>query len=74
MRTLQQAKIKPHAWERLIRPSLHVHMVWAHGAGFNFAVSASDFLKDTNNNVEAISRMMCDLYVAWTWALRDPVV
>ena len=44
---------KSHAFEKLIRPALHIQGAWCHGFGFHFAVADADARKDTNNNVEA---------------------
>jgi hypothetical protein len=49
---------KSHSFDRLIRPALHVQGVWCHGFGFHLAVADADCKKDTNNNVEAIARML----------------
>lgn len=49
---------KGHLFDRLVRPALHVQGIWCHGFGFHLAVADADFRKDTNNNVEAIARML----------------
>ena len=54
--------VKGHAWDRLIRPALHVQGIWAHGFGFHFAVADADMPKNTNSNVEAFARMLESIY------------
>jgi hypothetical protein len=44
--------LKSHAFEKLLRPALHIQGAWCHGFGFHFAVADADCRKDTNNNVE----------------------
>ena len=51
-----------HALETLPRPALHVQGAWCHGFGYHLAVSDADMLKDTNNNVEVISRLLSCVY------------
>ena len=53
---------RSHAFERLLRPALHVQGIWAHGGGYQLAVSDSDVCKDTNSNVEVLCRLLNDLY------------
>ena len=57
--------IKTHAFEKLIRPALHVQGVWCEGFGFHLVVADVDMKKDTNNNVEAICRLLEQLYRKW---------
>jgi hypothetical protein len=47
--------LKSHAFEKLLRPALHIQGAWCHGFGFHFAVADADSRKDTNNNIEAQS-------------------
>jgi hypothetical protein len=51
-----------HAFEKLLRPALHVQGIWAHGAGYQIAVSDADLMKDTAGNCEVISRMIETIY------------
>jgi hypothetical protein len=54
--------LKSHAFEKLIRPALHIQGAWCHGFGFHFAVADADCRKDTNNNVEVpIGHVCCAL-------------
>ena len=53
---------KTHAFDRLIRPALHVQGAWCEGFGFHFAVADADMKKDTNNNIEVIARLLEQLY------------
>ena len=53
---------KSHAFEKLIRPALHVQGAWCEGFGYHFAIADADMKKDTNNNIEVIARLMEDLY------------
>lgn len=55
--------VRSHAFDRLLRPALHVQGIWAHGAGYQLAVSDTDFMKDTNNNCEVIARMLSTIYL-----------
>ena len=54
--------VKGHFWDKLYRPALHVHGVWAHGFGFHFAVSDADMPKGTNSNVEILANMLESIY------------
>ena len=54
--------VKGHLWDKLYRPALHVHGVWAHGFGFHFAVSDADMPKGTNSNVEIFANMLESIY------------
>ena len=54
-----------HTFEKLLRPAMHVHGIWAHGAGYALAVSDSDMKKDTCTNVEVVARMIDSLYRRW---------
>ena len=56
---------KTHAFDKLIRPALHVQGAWAHGFGFHFAVADADCKKDTNNNVEVMTRMLEDILLKY---------
>ena len=56
---------KTHAFDKLIRPALHVQGAWAHGFGFHFAVADADCKKDTNNNVEVMARMLEDIFLKY---------
>lgn len=53
---------KGHALDSLVRPALHVQGAWCHGFGYHLAVADADMLKDTNNNVEVISRLLSKIY------------
>lgn len=66
---IEQAKFRTprvltqgHALKTLLRPALHVQGAWCHGFGYHLAVSDADMLKDTNNNVEVISRLLSCVY------------
>jgi hypothetical protein len=54
--------VKGHTWDKLYRPALHVHGIWAHGWGFHFAISDADMPKGTNSNVEIMARMLESVY------------
>ena len=54
-----------HAFEKLLRPALHVQGIWAHGAGYALAVADADMKKDSAGNVEAIARMIDSLFARW---------
>ena len=56
---------KTHAFEKLIRLTLHVHGAWCEGLGFHFAVADADVKKDTNNNIDVLARLMGQLYCTW---------
>ena len=56
---------KTHAFEKLVRPALHVQGAWCEGFGFHFAVADADMKKDTNNNIEVLARLLEHLYVQW---------
>ena len=53
---------KTHAFDKLIRPALHVQGAWCEGFGYHFAVADTDMKKDTNNNIEVVARLMEALY------------
>ena len=53
---------KTHAFEKLIRPALHVQGAWCEGFGYHFAVADADMKKDTNNNIEVLARLMETLF------------
>ena len=52
--------VRSHAFERLLRPALHVQGIWAHGAAYQLAVSDSDVMKDTSANLEVLCRCLND--------------
>ena len=54
--------VHSHAFERLLRPALHVQGIWAHGAGYQLAVSDCDVMKDTAGNLEVLCRLLSDIY------------
>ena len=54
--------VRSHAFERLLRPALHVQGIWAHGGGYQLAVSDSDVCKDTTGKLEVLCRLLSDLY------------
>ena len=56
---------KTHAFEKLVRPALHVQGAWCEGFGSHFAVADADMKKDTNNNIEVLARLLEHLYVQW---------
>ena len=47
-----------HSWNKLWRPPQTIQMVHASGHGLHFAVLDFDVPKNTNSNVECISRML----------------
>ena len=53
------------AFERLLRPAMHVQGCWAHGAGYALAVADADMKKDSAGNVEVIARMIDSLFRRW---------
>ncbi len=55
---------KTHELEKVVRPALHVQGAWAHGFGYHLAIMDADMRKDTNNNVEVISRMLEQIHAA----------
>ena len=59
---LARILIKGNALDSLLRPALHVQGAWCHGFGYHLAVSDADMAKDTNNNVEVISRLLNQIY------------
>ncbi len=54
--------VRSHAFERLLRPALHVQGIWAHGACYQLAVTDNDVMKDTAANLEVLCRTLSDLY------------
>ena len=56
---------KTHAFDKLIRPALHVQGAWCEGFSYHLAVADADMKKDTNNNIEVIARLMESLYKSW---------
>jgi len=58
-----RVKHKTHAFERLVRPALHVRGVWLHGMVYHLGIADADMHKNTNNNVEAISRAINQAYL-----------
>ena len=53
---------KTHAFDKLIRPALHVQGAWCEGFAYHFAVADADMKKDSNNNLEVIARLIDDMY------------
>ena len=53
---------KTHAFDKLIRPTLHVQGAWCEGFAYHFAVADADMKKDTNNNLEVIARLIYGMY------------
>ena len=53
---------KTHAFDKLIRPALHVQGAWCEGFAYHFAVADADMKKDSNNNLEGIVRLIDDMY------------
>ena len=56
---------KTHAFEKLIRPALHVQGARREDFGFHFAVADADMKKDTNNNIEVLARLLEQFYCTW---------
>ena len=54
--------VHSHAFERLLRPAFHVQGIWAHGAGYQLAVTDADVMKDTAANLEVLCRLLSDIY------------
>ncbi len=59
---LPRQKVRSHAFDRLLRPALHVQGIWAHGGGYHMAVSDADAKKDTVANCEVIARMLDEIF------------
>lgn len=59
---MPRQKVRSHAFDRLLRPALHVQGAWAHGAGYHLAVSDADCKKDTVANCDVIARMLENIY------------
>ena len=57
--------VKTHAFEKLIRPALHVQGGWVQGFASHLAVADADMKKDTNNNVEVLARLLESIYQTW---------
>ena len=53
---------KTHAFDKLIRPTLHVQGAWFEGFAYHFAVADAGMKRDTNNNLEAIVRLIDHMY------------
>ena len=53
---------KTHGFEALLRPSLSVLMLWAQGHALAFEIKDADVFKNTNSNVEGISRVLDKVY------------
>ncbi|CAE7240927.1 unnamed protein product, partial [Symbiodinium necroappetens] len=53
---------KTHGFEALLRPSLSVLMLWAQGHALAFEIKDADVYKNTNANVEGISRVLDKVY------------
>ena len=56
------ASTKTTAFDKLIRPTLHVQGAWWKGFAYHFAVADADVKKDSNNNLEVIARLIDDMY------------
>ena len=52
---------KTHAFDKLIRPALHVQGAWCEGFAYHFAVAKADMEKDSNNNLDVIARLNDDM-------------
>ena len=52
---------KLNAFDKLIRPALHVQGAWCEGFAYHFAVADADMKKDSNNNLELIARLINNL-------------
>ena len=57
--------VRSHAFERLLRPALHVQGVWAHGGSYQLAVSDADVCTDTAGSLEVRCRLLSDLYAQY---------
>ncbi len=53
---------KTHAFQTLIRPAIHVQGAWWQGMAYHLALGDGDMMKNTNNNVEALARLLCAGY------------
>ena len=53
---------KTHAFDKLIRPALHVQGAWCEGFAYHFVVADAGMNKGTNNNLEVIARLIDDMY------------
>ena len=65
---VDQAKIRvprvstrTHAFDKLIRPALHVQGAWCEGFAYHCALADADTKKDNNNNLEMIARLVDDI-------------
>lgn len=50
--------------QRLFRPTLHVLGLWAHGFAIDLAVSDEDVCKDSETQLEALSRCLSKIHAA----------
>ena len=57
-----RASTKTHAFDKLIRPALHVQGAWCEGFAYHFAVADAGMKKDSNNNLEVIARLIDEMY------------
>ena len=53
---------KTHAFDNLIRPTLHVQGAWCEGFAYHFDVADAGIQKNNNNNLEVIARLIDDMY------------
>ena len=54
--------VKSKSFEELVRPAMHVQMVWAHTYGISFAIADPDFRKDSSTHMDALARCMSKIY------------
>ena len=59
---VQRVSTKTHAFDKLIRPALHVQGAWCEGFAYHFAVADAETKKYSNNNLEVIARLIDDMY------------
>lgn len=60
-----RVRTKTHAFDKLLRPALHVQGAWCEGFAFHFAVADADMKKDSNNNIDVLARLIDQLYKQW---------
>ena len=49
--------------ERLYRPTQHILASWVHGFGLTFFISQEDHPKDSETSIEAMSRVLSEVYL-----------
>ena len=50
------------AFTELVRPAMHVQMMWAHFHSFEFAISDPDLKKDSVTHMDALSRLFSGIF------------